>query len=313
MDLSCQIGALSLRNPVMTASGTFGYGSEYEPYVDLARLGAVVVKGLTLEPRAGNPPPRTVETPSGMLNAIGLQNPGARAFIADKLPYLLRFGVPVVVNLNASRAEDFAELAALFEAADGVAAIEVNLSCPNVKHGGMQFSADPHLAEAATRTVREATRKPVIAKLSPNVTSIADLARAVAAGGADAISVINTLLGLAIDTERRRPILANVTGGLSGPAIRPVAVRCVWDVYRAVDLPIIGMGGITCGRDAIEMMLAGATAVAVGTASFQRPQTCVEVLDGIADYLERQAVDSPHELVGAAHGPEHRRSATSRG
>ncbi len=308
MDLTCRLAGLTLRNPVMTASGTFGYGPEYEGFVDLERLGAVVVKGLTIEARPGNPPPRTVETPSGMLNAIGLQNPGARAFIEDKLPYLRRFDVPVIVNLNAGRIEQFGELAAMFDEADGVAAIEVNISCPNVKKGGMAFSADPRLAEAATRIVREATARPVIVKLSPNVTDIGDLARAVAAGGADAVSVINTLVGMVIDTERRRPVLANVTGGLSGPAIRPVAVRCVWEVYRAVGLPIIGMGGIAHGRDAIEMMLAGASAVAVGTANFVRPRACLEVLEELADYCQRHGL-TPAEIVGAAHGPDNPRSA----
>ena len=308
-DLSCRIGALALRNPVLTASGTFGYGPEYEDLVDLARLGAVVVKGITLEARPGNPPPRTVETPSGMLNAIGLQNPGARAFIADKLPYLRQFDVPVIVNLNAGQVEDFAALADLFQAADGVDALEVNISCPNVKHGGMAFSADPRLAAEATAQVRRHTTKPVIVKLSPNVTDIGLLARAVADAGADAVSLINTLLGMAIDVERRRPVLANSTGGLSGPAVRPVAVRCVWEVYRAVGLPIIGMGGVACGEDALELILAGATAVAVGTASFVNPRATLDVLAGIEAYLERHEVRSLTSLVGAAHGLANPRSA----
>lgn len=301
MDLSVTLGDLHLRNPVMPASGTFGYGPEYADFVPLARLGAVVVKGLTLEPRPGNPPPRTVETPSGMLNAIGLQNPGAEAFLRDKLPYLAQAGVPVIVNLNATTIEGYGELAALLSAADGVAALEVNISCPNVKHGGMAFSADPLLAGQVTAAVRAATRKPVIVKLSPNVTSIADLARAVADSGADAVSVINTLVGLAIDVERRRPVLANVTGGLSGPAIRPVAVRCVWDVYRAIKLPIVGMGGIANGRDAVEFLLAGATAVGVGTATFVEPRACLTVLDELTAYCERHGVAAVSELVGAAH------------
>jgi dihydroorotate dehydrogenase (NAD+) catalytic subunit len=262
MDLTTSFAGLTLRNPVMTASGTFGYGPEYERLVDLERLGAVVVKGLTLEPRPGNPPPRTIETPAGMLNAIGLQNPGAAAFVADKLPHLRQVDVPVIVNLNGKVIEEYAELARIFEAAEGVAAVEVNISCPNVKKGGMAFSADPELAGAVTKAVRDNTKLPVIVKLSPNVTDIGLLARHVADNGADAVSVINTVVGLAIDVERRRPVLANVTGGLSGPAIRPIAVRCVWEVYRACRLPIIGMGGITCGRDALEFILAGAAAVA---------------------------------------------------
>jgi len=309
MDLTTQLAGLTLRNPVMTASGTFGYGPEYEAFVPPTRLGALVVKGITLHERAGNPPPRTVETPSGMLNAIGLQNPGAQAFIDQKLPHLRQFDVPVIVNLNASLLEEFGELSAMFDAADGVAAIEVNISCPNVKHGGMAFSADPVLAAEATAQVRQQTRKPVIVKLSPNVTDIGDLARAVADAGADAVSVINTLVGMAIDVERRRPILANVTGGLSGPAVRPVAVRCVWQVFRAVKLPIIGMGGIASGRDAVEFMLAGAAAVAVGTATFVQPRACLTVIDELAEYLERHGFNSPGELVGLAHGDDNPRSA----
>ncbi|MCC7491428.1 MAG: dihydroorotate dehydrogenase [Fimbriimonadaceae bacterium] len=309
VDLTCRLAGMTLRNPILTASGPFGSGPEYEDLVDLERLGAVVVKGLTLHERPGNPPPRTVETPSGMLNAIGLQNPGARAFIADKLPYLRRFDVPVIVNLNASRVEEFGELAALFEAAEGVAALEVNISCPNVKHGGMAFSADPSLAAEATATVRRETGKPLIVKLSPNVTDLGALARAVEAAGADAVSAINTLLGMSIDIERRRPVLANVTGGLSGPAVRPVAVRCVWECYRAVGLPLIGMGGVSSGRDAVEMMLAGAAAVAVGTANFIRPRATLEVLEQLTAWLTAHQVRTLNSLVGAAHGVPNPRSA----
>lgn len=302
MDLSVDIAGLKLANPVMTASGTFGYGPEYAPYLDLTNLGAVVVKGITLEPRTGNPPPRTVETPSGMLNAIGLQNPGAQAFLDEKLPYLKPLGVPVIVNLNASVIEDYGTLAAMMDSAEGVSAIEVNISCPNVKHGGMAFSADPELAAAVTRIVRDNTRKPVIVKLSPNVTSIATLARAVADGGADALSVINTLVGIVIDVERRRPVLTNITGGLSGPAVRPVAVRCTWEVFRAVKLPIIGMGGITCGRDALEFILAGASAVAVGTQTFVDPSAAQKVIRELGEYCERHGVARVADLVGQAHG-----------
>ncbi|MBI2297613.1 MAG: dihydroorotate dehydrogenase [Armatimonadetes bacterium] len=301
MDLTCDLGPLHLRNPVMVASGTFGYGPEYEGLVDLERLGAVVVKGITLREREGNAPPRTVETPAGMLNAIGLQNPGAQAFLDDKLPYLRRFDVPVIVNLNGTTPDEYGELAALFDSADGVAAVEVNISCPNVKHGGMAFSADHEQARAVTRKVRDNTRKPVIVKLSPNVTDIGLLARSVADGGADVLSAINTLVGIVIDPERRRPVLANVTGGLSGPAIRPVAVRCVWEIRRAVKLPIIGMGGITGASDAVQFLLAGASAVAVGTANFVDPQAALRVIDGLAEYLERHGFASPAELVGLAH------------
>jgi dihydroorotate dehydrogenase (NAD+) catalytic subunit len=307
-DLTTDLAGLHLRNPVMTASGTFGYGPEYEAFVDPERLGAVVVKGLTLEPRPGNPPPRTVETPSGMLNAIGLQNPGAAAFIADKLPYLRRFDVPVIVNLNGTCVEDYGELAAMFDEAEGVAAVEVNISCPNVRHGGMAFSADPRLAAAVTAQVKRHTGKPVIVKLSPNVTSIGELAAACEWAGADAVSVINTVLGLAIDVERRRPVLGNVTGGLSGPAVRPIAVRCVWEVFRVVKVPIIGMGGIADARDALEFILAGARAVAVGTATFVDPRASLKVLDGLAEYMERHGVARLDELVGGAHGAREKSS-----
>lgn len=308
LDLSCDIAGLRLRSPVMTASGTFGYGKEYDQLVDLSRLGALVVKGLTLEPRAGNPPPRTIETPSGMLNAIGLQNPGVEAFISDKLPLLRRYQVPVIVNLNAGRLEEFGELAARFDGVDGVAAIEVNISCPNVEQGGMMFSAEPELARRATAAVRQATALPVLVKLSPNVTDIGELARATVDGGADAISAINTLVGMVIDVEQRRPVLANVTGGLSGPAIRPVAVRCVWQIRRAVSVPIVGMGGITSGRDALEFILAGASAVAVGTQSFIEPAAALRVADEIAAWMRARGVASLAELVGAAHGDRNPRS-----
>ena len=302
MDQTVRLAGLTLRNPVMTASGTFGYGAEYADFVDLNRLGAIVVKGLSLAPRDGNPPPRTVETPSGMLNSVGLQNPGAAAFIADKLPYLAKFDTPVIVNLNASFVEEYGDLTALFDAEPGVAAMEVNISCPNVKQGGAAFSADPCLAEAVTRQVREHTNKPVIVKLSPIVTSIADLAKSVEAAGADAVSVINTLVGMVIDVERRHPVLANVTGGLSGPAVRPVAVRCVWDVYRAIKLPIVGLGGITSGADALQFIEAGASAVAVGTQSFIDPCAGVKVADELAAWGEAHGLGGWAELVGAAHG-----------
>lgn len=304
MDLSVSIAGLRLRNPILTASGTFGYGPEYAGFTPLEKLGALVVKGLTLEPRAGNPPPRTVETPAGMLNAIGLQNPGAAAFLAEKLPWLAGHDVPVIANLNGNVVEEYTELAAMMEAADGVAAVEVNISCPNVKQGGMAFSADPQLAAAVTATVRAQTRKPVIVKLSPNVTSVPELARAVAGAGADALSVINTLVGMAIDINARRPVLGNVTGGLSGPAVRPVALRCVWETYRAVALPIIGMGGICSGEHAVEFLLAGASAVAVGTQSFVDPRACEKVLAGLTEYCERWGVETVGELVGAAHGEQ---------
>jgi dihydroorotate dehydrogenase (NAD+) catalytic subunit len=300
-DLSVNIGKLRMKNPVTTASGTFGFGPEYAPYLDLNRLGAIVVKGTTLQPRPGNPTPRLVETPAGILNSIGLQNPGVDCLIGEYLPYLAQYDLPVIVNISGDTVEDYAELAGKLERAAGVAALEVNISCPNVKKGGMQFGSDPYMAAEVTRAVRGNTDKPVIVKLSPNVTSIVGVAVEVAAAGADALSMINTLLGMAIDIRRRRPLLGNIMGGLSGPAVRPVAVRAVWQVYREVDLPIIGMGGIVTAEDALEFILAGATAVAVGTANFINPRAALEVLEGIEQYLTEHQIGEIGELVGAAH------------
>jgi dihydroorotate dehydrogenase (NAD+) catalytic subunit len=302
-NLSVDLAGIPLRNPLLTASGTFGYGAEYADFVDLNRLGAVVVKGITLEPRPGNPPPRTVETPAGMLNAIGLQNPGAAAFIEQKLPYLRQFDVPVIVNINARTVDEFAALARLFEGVEGVHGLEVNISCPNVREGGMEFSADPQAAFEAVRAVRDQTSLPLLVKLSPNVTDIRQLARRVVAAGADAVSLINTVVGMVIDVERRRPFLANRTGGLSGPAIRPIAVRMVWEVAEAVEVPIVGMGGIMTAHDALEFILAGATAVAVGTANFVHPRATMEILEGLIAYLQQQGIADIRELIGAAHDP----------
>ncbi|NLI11182.1 dihydroorotate dehydrogenase [Pelotomaculum propionicicum] len=299
--LSVKVGGITMKNPVTTASGTFGFGPEYAPYIDLNRLGAIIVKGITLEPRPGNPTPRLVETPAGILNSIGLQNPGVEKFIEESLPYLSGFDLPVIVNIAGETVEDYAGLAAMLERAAGVAGLEVNISCPNVKKGGMQFGSDPVMAAEVTRAVKANTAKTVIVKLSPNVTSIVDVAEKVAEAGADALSMINTLLGMAIDVKTRRPILGNVMGGLSGPAVRPVAVRAVWQVYREVKLPIIGMGGIMTPDDALEFILAGATAVAVGTANFVNPRATVDIIDGIENYLAASGVQSIHELVGAAH------------
>lgn len=303
-NLSVNLAGIPLRNPLLTASGTFGYGAEYADFVDLNRLGAVVVKGITLEPRPGNPPPRTVETPAGMLNAIGLQNPGAAAFIEQKLPYLRQFDVPVIVNINARTVDEFAALARLFEGVEGVHGLEVNISCPNVREGGMEFSADPQAAFEAVRAVRDQTSLPLLVKLSPNVTDIRQLARRVVAAGADAVSLINTVLGMVIDVERRQPFLANRTGGLSGPAIRPIAVRMVWEVAEAVQVPIVGMGGIMTAHDALEFILAGATAVAVGTANFVHPRATLQILEGLTAYLEERGIEDIHQLIGAAHGSQ---------
>ncbi len=300
-NLVVNIGGLWLKNPVTTASGTFGFGPEYAPYIDLNRLGAIVVKGTTLQPRLGNPTPRLVETPAGILNSIGLQNPGVDHLIEEALPFLAQYDLPVIVNISGDTVEDYARLAEKLGRTAGVAGLEVNISCPNVKKGGMQFGSDPAMAAEVTRAVKENTDKPVIVKLSPNVTSIVAVAEGVARAGADALSMINTLLGMAIDIKRKRPLLGNIMGGLSGPAIRPVAVRAVWQVYREVDLPIIGMGGIVTVEDALEFILAGATAVAVGTANFINPRATVEVLEGIEKYLVANRIHGIRELVGAAH------------
>jgi dihydroorotate dehydrogenase (NAD+) catalytic subunit len=296
--LAVQIGPLALQNPVMTASGTFGFGLEYADFVDLDRLGAIVTKATTLKPRAGNPPPRTVETPSGMLNAIGLQNDGVDAFLAHKLPKLARYTVPVFVNIAGTSVEEYATLAEMLDV-DGVAGIEINISCPNVGEEGVEFCMHPTATERVVRAVRERTRKAVICKLSPGVTDVTVIARAAEAGGADAVSVINTLAGLAIDIERRRPKLANVTGGLSGPALRPVAVRMTWQTAQAVSIPVIGIGGIMTAEDALEFLIAGATAVQVGTANFVNPKASIEVLEGIEDYRTRHGLGHISEVIGS--------------
>ncbi len=300
-NLTVDIAGLRLKNPVLTASGTFGFGSEYAPFVDLNRLGGIVVKGLTLEPRLGNPPPRMVETPAGILNSIGLQNPGVDCFLAEHLPFLRQFATPVIANIAGNSLQEYVAVAEKLTGASGIAALEVNISCPNVKRGGLQFGADPSAAAQVTRAVKKATTLPVIVKLSPNVTSIGEVARAVAEAGADALSLINTLAGMTIDIRRRRPALGNITGGLSGPAIRPVAVRAVWEVYQAVKLPIIGMGGIVCAADALEFIMAGARAVAVGTANFLNPGATMEILSGIERFLEENEIGDINELVGIAH------------
>lgn len=298
-DLAVRIGALRLSNPVMTASGTFGYGGEFAPFVNLHQLGAVVVKGISLEPRAGNPPPRIVETACGMLNAIGLENVGVEQFLAKKLPWLHGVGATVVVNILGNSVEEYAELAARLEQAEGVAAIEVNISCPNVKQGGVAFGTDPAMAAAVTKAVRKATTRPLILKLSPNVTDIGAMARAVEESGADAVSLINTLLGMAIDLRSRRPKLANVVGGLSGPAIKPVALRMVWQVANCVKIPVIGIGGIMNAVDALEFIVAGATAVQVGTANFVNPGATGEIIRGIEEYLLANQLDTITSLRGS--------------
>jgi dihydroorotate dehydrogenase (NAD+) catalytic subunit len=297
-DLQVNIGSLLLRNPVMTASGTFGYGEEFAPFVDLNRLGAVVVKGISLSPRPGNPPPRIIETPCGMLNAIGLENVGVDKFLADKLPYLRRIDTRVIVNILGDSLEEYRELAVRLGEVEDIAAIEVNISCPNVKKGGVAFGTVPKMAREVTETVRRHCQQPVIVKLSPNVTDVTEIAKAAEDGGATAVSLINTLLGMSIDIQSRRPKLANVVGGLSGPAIRPIAIRMVWQTARAVSIPVIGIGGITSAADAIEFLLAGATAIEVGTANFVNPRVTSEIIDGINHYLACQGIGSVRELIG---------------
>lgn len=300
--MSVEIGSLKLRNPVMTASGTFGYGEEFSQYVDLEKIGAFVTKGLSLKPRAGNPTPRIVETPGGMLNAIGLQNVGIDAFIQKKVPFLRSVNTPAIANFFGYTPDEYAELASRLDAIPEVAALEVNISCPNVKQGGIVFGTDPNCAASVVAACRAATQKTLIVKLSPNVTDIVEMAQACEAAGADALSVINTLTGMAIDLERRRPVLANATGGLSGPAIKPIALRMVWQVAKAVKVPVIGIGGIMSATDALEFMLAGATAVQVGTASFVNPAAAQEIAEGMEQWLIEHGIDDITSLIGALEG-----------
>lgn len=297
MDLSVNIGrGLTLKNPVMTASGTFGYGMEFADFVDLGRLGGIVVKGTTVTPRQGNDAPRMAETPSGMLNAVGLQNYGVDFLVNNLYPLLKNLDTRVVVNASGSTIEDYVAVAEKLAPLERIAAVEVNISCPNVKQGGMAFGTSAEKAAEVTRAMRRAFPRTLIVKLSPNVTDITEIARAVEAEGADSVSLINTLLGMAIDVERQKPCLSTITGGLSGPAVRPVAVRMVWQVAHAVKIPVIGMGGIVTARDALEFLLAGATAVEVGTANFVNPRATVEIIDGIADYMKRHGYDSLAQL-----------------
>ncbi len=297
-DLSIDFAGIKLKNPVLTASGTFGYGEEFAEFVDLNRLGGVIVKGISLKPIKGNPPPRIWETPSGMLNAIGLENPGVEAFLNEKMPYLRKYDTAVIVNMFGYSLEEYIAVAERLDGVQGIAGIEVNISCPNVKAGGMAFGTDLRATFELLSAVRKATRLPLIAKLSPNVTDVTAFAKAAADAGCDGLSLINTLLGMAIDVRCRKPRLANCTGGLSGPAIRPVAVRMVWQVARSVSLPIIGMGGIVTGEDAIEFLLAGASAVAVGTANFINPRATLDVLDGIEGFMREQRIGDLREVIG---------------
>lgn len=299
VSLETDIGGVKLKNPVTVASGTFGYGREFEEFLPLSRLGGIAVKGLTLEPRPGNPPPRIIETPAGMLNAIGLENVGIERYLQEKLPYLRQFDTAIIANISGFQPEEYIRITERLCEGKGADLIEVNVSCPNVKHGGMAFGADTCLLEQITREVVSRADVPVVVKLSPNVTDVAAMARVVEGAGAAGVSVVNTFLAMVVDVERRRPVLGNITGGLSGPAIRPIAVRMVRDIYRAVSIPIIGMGGIMTARDALEFLIAGASAVSVGTANFVNPHAAIDVLEGIEDYCRRHAIASIGELVGS--------------
>lgn len=295
--LSIHLAGISMKNPLMTASGTFGFGEEFADFIDLSEVGAIVVKGITREPRKGNPGRRMAETPSGMLNCIGLQNPGVDVFLRDTLPRIRRYGAPIIANINGNLVEDYAFLA---EALDdsGVAGLEVNISCPNTKHGSMAFGVVPETAAEVTAEVRKRTKLPVIVKLSPNVTDITEIAKAVEAAGADAVSLINTLVGMAIDTQSWRPVLGNVVGGLSGPAVKPIALRMVWQTARAVKIPVVGMGGICTAKDAVEFFLAGAQAVAIGAANFVNPCSMQEIAAGVETYLKSRGLSHVSQLVG---------------
>jgi dihydroorotate dehydrogenase (NAD+) catalytic subunit len=305
MKLSVQLApnnrrGLALANPVMTASGTFGYGTEYPHLFDIQRLGAIVCKGTTLEPRDGNPQPRLVETASGLLNSIGLQNIGVNALIREKAPIWADWRVPVIVNIAGETIDDYARLAGKLDGVAGISALEVNISCPNIKAGGAEFGTNPRSAAEVTTAVRAATSLPVMVKLTPNTSDIVGIATAVAKAGADAISLINTLKGMAIDINRQRPLLGNFTGGLSGPAIKPVALHMVCEVARAVTIPVVGCGGITMASDAIEFLMAGASAVQVGTASFANPRAPLDVLEGLEHFMTREGIDGVTELIGKA-------------
>ena len=299
VQLNTKIGSLELKNPVMTASGTFGYGTEYADFMDINRLGAIIVKGTTLNPRQGNPYPRMAETPSGMLNAVGLQNKGVDYFVDHIYPEVRKFQTNVIVNVSGSCIEDYVQCASIINTLDDIPAIELNISCPNVKQGGMSFGVKPESAAQVVSAVRKAYDKTLIVKLSPNVTDITEIARAVEGAGADSVSLINTMLGMAIDAEKRKPILSTITGGMSGPAVKPVALRMVWQTAKAVKIPIIGLGGICSATDAIEFLLAGASAIQIGTANFIDPSISEKVIDGIEDYLKRHNFNSVQEILGA--------------
>ena len=298
-DLSINIGQLAMSNPVMTASGTFGYGLEFQDFVDLEKIGGIIVKGTTLHHREGNPYPRMAETPMGMLNAVGLQNKGVHYFVDHIYPQIKDIRTNMIVNVSGSQVEDYAETASIINELDNIPAIELNISCPNVKQGGMAFGVTAHGAAEVVSAVRKVYKKTLIVKLSPNVTDITEIARAAEGAGADSVSLINTLLGMAIDAEKRKPILSTITGGMSGAAVKPIALRMVWQVAKAVNIPVIGLGGIMNWKDAVEFLLAGASAIQIGTANFIDPAITVKVADGINDYLNRHGYSSVRDIIGA--------------
>ena len=298
-DLSVNIGKLNMANPVMTASGTFGYGLEFEDFVDLEKIGGIIVKGTTLHHREGNPYPRMAETPMGMLNAVGLQNKGVHYFVENIYPKIKDIKTNMIVNVSGSQIEDYAETARIINELENIPAIELNISCPNVKQGGMAFGVTAKGADEVVKAVRDVYKKTLIVKLSPNVTDITEIARAAEGAGADSVSLINTLLGMAINAEKRKPVLSTITGGMSGAAVKPIALSMVWQVAKAVKIPVIGLGGIMNWRDAVEFMLAGATAIQIGTANFIDPAITVKVAEGINDYLERHGYSSVRDIIGA--------------
>ncbi len=297
-DLSVNVGGIELKNPVMTASGTFGYAGEFDDFVDLNRLGAIIVKGLSLKPSMGNPPPRIVETPCGMLNAIGLENVGLASFVEEKLLFLKQLSTPVFINIYGKDVREYAELASRINDIEEIAGIEVNISCPNVKAGGVAFGTDPEAACKVVKAVRDNTGKPLMVKLTPNVTDITLIARSVEDAGADSISLINTITGMAIDIETRRPKLANITGGLSGPAIKPIALRMVWQVAQQVKIPVVGVGGIMTPEDALEFLIAGAVAIQIGTANFINPRATIDIIEGIEAFLIKRNIPRVQDIIG---------------
>ena len=301
--LAVDIGGLQLKTPVLVASGTFGYGEEYRNLMSYSHLGAIITKGISLRPQPGNPPPRLAETTCGMLNAIGLQNIGVKALVEEKMPHLKKYGIPIIANIYGTTLKDYGEVAKRLDGVSGIAALEINVSCPNIKKGGISFGTDPREVFKVVRKVKESSSLPIMVKLSPNVTDITVIARSAEEAGADSLSLINTLIGMAVNVETRAPLLGNITGGLSGPAIKPVALRMVWEVYKTVNIPVVGIGGICTARDALEFFITGASAVQIGTAQFVNPTVTSEVVTGLENYLKDHSLSSIKEIVGTLEVP----------